>query len=152
MPSLRVAAKAALLFFSTASAHFVLVEPPSLEGTSLDNDKQDDAPCGALLPDLSKNTTVNFHVDGDFIALQSGHPQVNWLFRGTLEDKGSGNWEQLYPIFTQNGLGNYCQPVVTAPKEWVGKTGVIGIVSNAPDGLLYQVCASSATANALGNG
>ncbi|KAK5659777.1 hypothetical protein OQA88_988 [Cercophora sp. LCS_1] len=136
--SLRTAATAALLFFSTASAHFVLTSPTSLEGTTIDDDKEDNAPCGALLPDLSKNTTNTFHVDGDFIALQSGHPQVNWLFRGTLEDKGSGNWTQLYPIFTQNGLGNYCQPVVKAPKEWVGKTGVVGIVSNAPDGLLYQ--------------
>lgn len=31
-------------------------------------------------------------------------------------------------------------PSVTFPEEWAGKKGVIGIVSSAEDGQLYQVC------------
>ena len=138
MAPLRALATAALLFLSTANAHFLLLSPPSLEGDSINEDMEANAPCGATLPDLSKKSTTDFHVDGDFVALRLGHPQAKWLIRGTLEDKASGNWTQLFPIVIQAGLGNFCEPVVTAPKSWVGKTGVIGIVANAPDGTLYQ--------------
>ncbi|KAK0622422.1 hypothetical protein B0T14DRAFT_399971, partial [Immersiella caudata] len=131
-------ATAALLFLSSASAHFVLVEPPSLEGGSVNEDKQGTAPCGGTLPDLSKRAATDFYVDGDNIALRLGHPQAKWLIRGTLEDQASGNWTQLFPIVLQSGLGNFCEPIVTAPSSWVNKTGVIGIVSSAPDGTLYQ--------------
>ncbi|KAK1756453.1 hypothetical protein QBC47DRAFT_413007 [Echria macrotheca] len=138
MAPLRAIAAATLLFLSTVNAHFVLISPPSLEGTTVDEDKEGNAPCGADTADLSKKTTNSFHVDGDFIALLSGHPQINYLIRGTLEDKGSGNWTQLFPIFTQSGLGNFCEPSVSVPKEWAGKKGIIGVVADAPDGTLYQ--------------
>ncbi|KAK0639887.1 hypothetical protein B0T16DRAFT_337055 [Cercophora newfieldiana] len=138
MLPLRTVATSALLFLSAANAHFILLAPPSLEGSSLDDSKEANAPCGALVPDLSQKSATDFHVDGDFISLQLGHPQANWLFRGTLEDKASGNWTQLFPIVLQSGLGNFCEPIVTAPKSWVNKTGVIGVVANAPDGTLYQ--------------
>jgi hypothetical protein len=138
MAPLRTLAATALLSLSAANAHFVMVAPPSLEGGSVNEDKQGTAPCGGTLPDLSQRAATDFHVDGDSIALRLGHPQAKWLFRGTLEDKASGNWTQLYPIVLQSGLGNFCEPQVTAPKDWVNKTGVIGIVANAPDGTLYQ--------------
>jgi len=142
MAPLHALTAAALLFLSTTSAHFVLVNPPSLEGNSLDDEKEGNAPCGAIVPDLSQTTTNTFRADGDFVAVRSGHQQNNWLIRGTLEDKAAGNWTQLYPIFSQSGLGNLCQTSVSVPKEWIGKRGVIGVVANAPDGVLYQVCTS----------
>ncbi|KAK1833655.1 hypothetical protein QBC39DRAFT_44811 [Podospora conica] len=141
MAPLATIVAATLSLLSTASAHFVLLNPPSLEGSTLDDKKEGNAPCGALLPDLTQTPTYDFHVDGDFLSLQNGHPQSNWLFRATLEDKAAGNWSQLYPLVQQTGIGNYCQLMVTAPKEWVGKKGVIGIVGNAPDGMLYQCAA-----------
>jgi hypothetical protein len=149
MAPLRALATAALLFLSAANAHFVLLAPPSLEGDSINEDKEGNAPCGATLPDLSKRSATDFHVDGDFISLRLGHPQAKWLIRGTLEDKASGNWTQLFPIVLQSGLGNFCEPIVTAPQSWVNKTGVIGIVANAPDGTLYQVCALCTSANSV---
>lgn len=141
MAPLATIVAATLSVLSTASAHFVLLDPPSLEGTTLDDKKEGNSPCGALLPDLTQTLPNDFHVDGDFISLQNGHPQSNWLFRATLEDKAAGNWTQIFPIVQQTGIGNYCQVTVTAPKEWVGKKGVIGIVGNAPDGVLYQCAA-----------
>jgi len=138
MAPLRALATAALLFLSTANAHFVMVDPPSLEGGSVNEDKQGTGPCGGTLPDLSKRAATDFHVDGDSIALRLGHPQSKWLIRGTLEDQASGNWTQLFPIVLQSGLGNFCEPLVTVPGSWVNRTGVIGIVANAPDGTLYQ--------------
>lgn len=140
MAPFRTLTAAALLFLSAANAHFVLLNPVSLEGDNLDDEKEGNAPCGALVPDLSQKTTNTFHADGDFISLRSGHPQVNWLFRGTLTDKAAGNWTQLFPIVTQSGLGNFCEPSVAVPKDWVGKTGIIGAVAKGPDGILYQVC------------
>ncbi|KAK0712102.1 hypothetical protein B0H67DRAFT_444189, partial [Lasiosphaeris hirsuta] len=138
MAPLRSLVAATLLLLSAANAHFILNNPVSLEGGSIDEDKEGNAPCGADLPDLSKKTTNDFHVDGDFVSVRLGHPQGNWLIRATLDGKASGNWSQLFPIVTQSGLGDFCEPIVTAPKEWVGKTGVIGVAVKAPDGILYQ--------------
>ncbi|KAK0726722.1 hypothetical protein B0T26DRAFT_737679 [Lasiosphaeria miniovina] len=138
MAPLRSLVAAGLLFLSAANAHFLLLSPPSIEGSSIDEDKEGNAPCGADLPDLSANSTTDFHVGGDQVALQLGHPQANWLIRGTLDAKASSNWTQLFPIVTQSGLGNFCELSVAAPKEWVGQKGIIGVACNGPDGILYQ--------------
>ena len=134
---------AALLFLSSSNAHFILVHPQSIEGDSINEDREGNAPCGAVLPDLTKDTTNDFHVEGDLISVRLGHPQANYLFRATLEDKASGNWTQIFPIIMQSGLGTLCEPAVAVPKEWAGKKGVIGVAANAPDGILYQVRAIS---------
>ena len=125
------------------TAHFTINYPPSLEGASIDESKEGNAPCGAIVPSLSstdsKITVTDFHVDGDFISLHSGHPQYNWLFRASVQEVSDGNWTQLYPIFQQSGLGDLCSQRVTAPKAWVGKKGVVGVVGGSGDGTLFQV-------------
>ncbi|KAK3323053.1 hypothetical protein B0H66DRAFT_555731 [Apodospora peruviana] len=138
MAPLHTLVKATLLFFSTASAHFVLLNPPSLEGENIDEDKLANGPCGAITPDLAKNDATDFHVDGDFISVQLTHPQASWLFRGTVEETAKNNWTQLFPIVSQTGLGKLCEPAVTAPKAWIGKKGVIGVACKGEDGLLFQ--------------
>ncbi|KAK3940228.1 hypothetical protein QBC46DRAFT_314188 [Diplogelasinospora grovesii] len=138
MAPLRSLVSAALLFLSAANAHFLLLNPPSLEGTDVDEDKEPNAPCGADTPDLSKDNATDFHVGGDFISVQLAHPQANYMFRATLDSTASGNWTQLFPIVKQSGLGAFCEPVVTAPESWVGKKGIIGVACDAPDGVLYQ--------------
>lgn len=139
MAPIRSLLAAGLLFLSTANAHFALLQPTPLEGDDMNEGLEGNAPCGGGAADLSKNTATDFHVDGDSIVVQLGHPQGDYLFRATLDSKAAGNWTELYPIFTQNNRGNLCQPAVKAPKEWVGKKGFIGVACNAPDGLLYQV-------------
>ena len=37
------------------------------------------------------------------------------------------------------GVGDWCLTYFSAPREWAGSSGVIQIVDNAPDGMLYQV-------------
>ncbi|KAK3903187.1 hypothetical protein C8A05DRAFT_33087 [Staphylotrichum tortipilum] len=148
MAPIRSLLAAGLLFLSTANAHFELLQPPSLEGDKMNEELEGNAPCGGGVPDLSKNTATDFHVDGDSIAVLLGHPQADWLFRATLDSKAAGNWSELYPIFTQSGRGNLCQPTVKAPKEWVGKKGIIGVACNAPDGILYQCAAVNFVAGA----
>ncbi|KAK1777558.1 hypothetical protein QBC45DRAFT_330449 [Copromyces sp. CBS 386.78] len=124
------------------TAHFTINYPPSLEGSSIDESKEPNAPCGAIVPSLSstdsKYTVTDFHVDGDFISLHSGHPQYNWLFRASVQEVKEGNWTQLYPIVQQSGLGDLCSQKVTAPKGWVGKKGVVGVVGGSGDGTLFQ--------------
>ena len=50
-----------------------------------------------------------------------------------------GNWTALLPAVEQTGLGDFCEKQVTVPEGWAGKKGVIGVVQDAPDGVLYQV-------------
>ena len=63
-----------------------------------------------------------------------------WLFRATLDQTATkGNWTSLLPTVSQTGLGDYCERDVVVPSSWAGQKGVIGIVQDAPDGILYQV-------------
>ncbi|KAF7553815.1 hypothetical protein G7046_g6990 [Stylonectria norvegica] len=116
-------------------AHFELKYPTSI-GFSDDNESK--GPCGGFTPDFSSKDIVDFHVGGDALAMRLTHPQCNWLFRVTTDEKAEDDWEQLYPIVQQSGLGDYCQPLVTVPESYIGKKGVLSIVSSAVDGLLYQ--------------
>jgi hypothetical protein len=132
---------AATLLLSAANAHFSLEAPPPLEGDSMNEDLQPNGPCGGGVPDLSQNEATDFHVGGDAVALALGHPQANFLIRATLDSGAKGNWTQLFPIFMQSGRGNLCEPAVTAPEEWAGQKGFIGIACAAPDGMLFQCAA-----------
>ena len=125
---------ASLALMATATAHFNLNYPQT---SGFDEDKEDGGPCGGFTPDFTKST--DFHVGGDAIALTLGHPQSNWLFRATLDVSGASGWSKIFPIVQQSGPGKFCEPAITVPASYVGKRGVIGVVANAPDGLLYQV-------------
>lgn len=139
MAPLRSLVASALLFLSAANAHFDLTSPPPLEGDKVNKDLEGNAPCGGGVPDLAKSTATDFHVDGDAVAVLLGHPEANWLIRATLDSKAAANWTQLFPVVKQSGRGSFCEPAVSAPKEWAGKKGFIGIASKAEDGILYQV-------------
>lgn len=128
-----------LLLAATAHAHFKLNEPPSI---GFSDDDEGTGPCGSFTPDFSKDTITDFHVGGQPIAMLSTHPEVKWLFRATFDEKADGEWQQLYSIVDQQGIGDVCVPSVTAPDSWVGKTGVLSVVCDATDGLLFQVGAS----------
>jgi len=141
MAPIRSIVAATLLFLSAANAHFELLKPTPLEGDNMNEDLEPNAPCGGGSADLSKNTATDFHVDGDSVTVLLAHPQADYLFRATLDTHAAGNWTQLWPIFTHSGRGNFCEPAVTAPKEWAGKKGFVGIACNAPDGILYQCAA-----------
>jgi hypothetical protein len=137
MAPLQSLASATLLFLSVANAHFNLNAPPSF---GFDENKEDSAPCGGFTPNFDDKSKVSdFHVGGEPIGVKLGHTQANWLYRATLGGSDSKNWTQLFPIVQQSGLGFFCEPSVTAPEAWVGKQGILSVVADAPDGLLYQV-------------
>lgn len=145
-PLATTAAAALLLAASVVNAHFTLDYPVTI---GFDDDKEGTGPCGSFTPDFTKNTVTDFHVDGDNIATNLLHPQGTWLIRGTLDETAmSNNWTQLFPENMQTGLGKFCEPAIAVPASWAGKKGILGIVVDAPDGLLYQCAAVNFVAGA----
>lgn len=123
-------------------AHFTLNYPTTI---GFDEDKEDTGPCGSYTPDFSTDTVDDFYVGGDNVAVNLLHSQGNWLFRATLDTSVTTNdgdtWTQLFPIVQQSGLGKFCEPAIAVPESWAGQQGVVGVVVDAPDGLLYQCAA-----------
>ena len=119
-----------------STAHNVLHYPSTI---GFADDLEGTPPCGSFTVDFSKDNLTNFHVDGDFIYVTSVHPAATWLFRATLDQTASGNWTNLLPAVQQTGLGDFCETDIKVPSTWAGSKGVVGIVADAPDGILYQV-------------
>jgi hypothetical protein len=136
MASIKSIACAAFALLPVAHAHFNLNTPTS---AGFNDDEEGTSPCGAATLDFAKQTVSDFHVGGQPVGMLSTHTQTNWLFRATLDKTGSGNWTQLFPILQQSGTGKFCEKAIPAPESWVGKEGLLGVVANGPDGLLYQV-------------
>ena len=126
----------AVVLLGQSRAHFLLHSPPTI---GFDDSLEANPPCGSFTVDFSKDNVTDFHVGGDFVALTSIHPMATWLFRATLDQTASGNWTDLLPAVVQTGLGDYCETGIKVPSTWAGSKGVIGIVQDAPDGILYQV-------------
>lgn len=120
-----------------SAAHFLLNYPPTI---GFDDSLEGTAPCGSFSIDFATDNVTDFHVGGDALAMTSIHPQATWLFRATLgEAAAPGNWTILLPAIQQTGIGDYCEQDVTVPTNFAGQKGVIGVVQDAPDGILYQV-------------
>lgn len=126
--------------YAASSAHFILKYPETI---GFSDDEEGTSPCGGFTPDFSSDKVVDFHVGGEAIALRSTHQQVTWLFRVTTDQKAKSGWEQVFPIVQQSGLGDFCEPKIVVGSSYAGKKGVVNIVSNAPDGLLYQCVAAN---------
>ena len=133
-----------LLLAATATAHFTLNYPPA---AGFDEDKEASGPCGGNTFDFTKAT--DFHVGGDAVAITLAHPQANFLFRVTLDQTGASGWAQAFPIVMQSGLGDFCETAIVAPAAYAGKSGLLGVGVNAPDGLLFQVCFTFAAPSIL---
>jgi hypothetical protein len=116
------------------SAHFIVNAPAAL---GFNSQLQGTAPCGGF--SFVANGASDYHVDGEAIALQTLHAQSNIIYRATLDRTWASNWTVLFPIVTEYGLGNFCEPSIPVPASWVGQTGTLQVVQHAEDGLLYQV-------------
>ena len=123
-----------MLCIAPSMAHFLLHHPNTI---GFDDDNEGLAPCGGF--NVSFDNMTNYHVAGDYVYLTSIHPQANWLFRATLDVTAASNWTDLLPVIGQSALGDFCEPSVTVPAPWAGSSGIVQIVQDAPDGILYQV-------------
>ena len=123
-----------VLLAGQSCAHFVLHSPPTV---GFNDDNEGKAPCGGFNPPFKDPS--DFHVGGDAIALTTTHPTANWLFRASLDTDAAGGFTDLLPAVSQTSLGDFCEPDITVPSSWAGKSGVLQIVQDAADGILYQV-------------
>jgi len=138
LSSVTAVAFLALAMISPSAAHFMLNYPPTI---GFDDSLEGTPPCGSFTVMFSTDNVTDFHVGGNAIAVTSIHPQATWLFRATLDLNATTNWTSLLPAIQQTGLGDYCEPDVTVPSSWAGQKGVIGVVQDAPDGILFQCAA-----------
>jgi len=119
-----------------STAHFLLNYPPTI---GFDDALEATPPCGSFHVNFTTDNVTDFHVGGDSLAMTSIHPQATWLFRATLDQTAGGNFTTLLPADRQTGLGDYCERDVMVPASFAGSKGVIQVVQDAPDGILYQV-------------
>ncbi|KIW90061.1 uncharacterized protein Z519_09492 [Cladophialophora bantiana CBS 173.52] len=120
-----------------ASAHFILQYPTSL---GFDDGTEATAPCGGF--DVTFNSSDDSIPVGGFpVSMLSTHPAADWLFRVTLDQKAPFNWTNLLPVVSETGLGQFCLPQLVAPAEFAGNKGVVQVIQNGPDGILYQCAA-----------
>ena len=118
---------------SIVSAHFTLDYPPT---TGFDEDQEPNPPCGGFPPDLSNLTA--WPLSGGEISVDLHHPEALFLFRAQLV--GSDDWFNLSDgIVDMVGLGEGCIHSLPVPQNWSGMVGVIQVVGQPPDGILYQV-------------
>lgn len=124
-------------FVGSSTSHFLLNYPPTI---GFDDSLETTAPCGSFKVDFATDNVTDFHVGGDALAMTSIHPQATWLFRAAVGEAATPeNWTTLLPAVQQTGIGDYCEQDVTVPADYAGQKGVISVVQDAPDGLLYQV-------------
>jgi hypothetical protein len=124
------------VFIGQSTADFLLNYPPAI---GFDNGFEGTPPCGSFSVDFPTDNVTDFHVGGDALAMNSLSSKATWLFRATLDLTASGNLTTLLPAIAQTGLGDYCERDVMVPVSWAGSKGVLQVVQDAQDGILYQV-------------
>jgi hypothetical protein len=118
-----------------AAGHFLLNYPPSI---GFNDDMEGTGPCGGFTP-IFNDSLPSVTVGRFPVELRSTHPQADWLFRATLDKKAPFNWTNLLPVVTERGLGDFCIPNIKAPAEFAGQSGLIQVMQDAVDGILFQV-------------
>jgi len=122
--------------FSNVFAHFILQIPPNI---GFDDDNEPNGPCGGFTPSFSSGNITDFHVGGDTIMALGAHPTITYIFRATLTEDASGGWQPLTGSDIQVvGLNLACNPDVPAPPAFAGNKGIIQVIADSPDGILFQ--------------
>lgn len=128
-----------LLAFALAtrliSAHFVLQWPPT---AGFNDDNEPNGPCGGVTVTVN-SSSPQIQVERFAISILNTHPVGEWMVRGTTDTQEPFNFTDILPIINTTGIGAFCLSEVSAPREFAGKSGVIQVVDNGPDGILYQV-------------
>ncbi|TKA72133.1 hypothetical protein B0A55_06360 [Friedmanniomyces simplex] len=119
---------------SLISAHFILQWP---ETAGFDDDAEPQSPCGGATAILN-STSPQIHVEQFAISILSTHPEAEWQFRATTDTQPPYNFTDIVPVVNSTGIGSFCLPSMSAPAEFAGHPGVIQVIDNSVDGVLYQ--------------
>ena len=134
---MRAAILSTLAFTATlASAHFQVLYPP--QGRPFSDEQEATGPCGGPNPEVSDNS-ADVQVDRFALSIRSSHPEGHWSFRATTSTSAPFNFTDITPMVETMGVGDFCLTYLSVPSEWAGSSGIIQIVDNAEDGMLYQV-------------
>ena len=109
--------------------------PPA---AGFNEDKEPTSPCGGFTPTV-KGSTPDVQVDRFAISIQNVHPVGEWSFRGTTSTEAPYDFTEIVPVVNTTGIGVFCLDSISVPSGWAGKSGVIQVIDNSPDGVLYQV-------------
>jgi hypothetical protein len=128
-----------VLFSGLTTAHFILLWPPS---AGFDDAKEATSPCGSFTPKIN-DSIPDIQVDRFAVSIKNVHPVGEWSFRGTTDTMAPYNFTEIVPLVNSTGIGDFCLDNMRVPSDWAGKSGIIQVVDNSPDGILYQVCISN---------
>ena len=118
-----------------ASSHFVLLWPPA---AGFDEDKEPTSPCGGFTPSI-ESSTPDVQVDRFAVSIQNVHPTGEWSFQATTNTNAPYDFTEIVPVVNTTGIGTFCLDFMSAPSGFAGKLGILQVVDNSPDGVLYQV-------------
>lgn len=128
-----------LLFSTFATAHFILLWPPS---AGFDEDEEPTSPCGSFTPEVN-SSSPDLHVDKFAVSIQNVHPEGQWGFRATTDTEPPYNFVDIVPLVKTTAIGDFCLDEMSAPSNFAGKSGILQVVDNSADGILYQVSTQS---------
>jgi hypothetical protein len=129
----------ALATAGIAAAHFELLNPATM---GFDEDKEGTAPCGGeVYTDFSNATELT--MDKFSVLILSTHPEGDWTFSITTDLSPPYHFSQITPQVKTTGAGTFCLDHMSVPenleKQIVYKQGLLQVVDNSVDGMLYQV-------------
>src|SRR5579862_2125222 len=123
---------------SVATAHFSLEYPHGI-GPSDQLSNENVAPCGGFIVKFG-STIANFSVAGDWVEIDTKHPEA--LFRYRVASEDNKTWIDLNPPVHEVGIGKLCIKTGPANASFVGKRGVLQVVGDGHGGPLFQVSSS----------
>ena len=126
---------ATLAFTSLSSAHFILQWPPT---AGFDDDAEPDSPCGGATVQVN-SSSPKVQVDQFAVQIFSSHPEAQWAFRVTTNTTEPHSFTEIVPTINSTGAGNFCLRSMSVPSDLAGQAGIIQVIDNSPDGVLYQV-------------
>jgi hypothetical protein len=124
----------ALASAALTNAHFVLNWPPT---AGFDDDAEPTSPCGGASV-VVNSTSPQVQVDRFAVQIFSSHPAGSWQFLASTNTEEPYNFTSFASVNT-TGIGNFCLQDFAVPDEYAGKMGVIQVIDDSPDGILYQV-------------
>ncbi|QIX01143.1 hypothetical protein AMS68_006660 [Peltaster fructicola] len=122
-----------LALASCVSAHFNLIWPPT---AGFDDDVEGTSPCGGATV-MVNSSSPQVSVDRFAALIRNGHPTGSFAFLATTDTSAPYNFTLLQNV-SSTGLGTFCANYIHAPSSFAGKAGVIQVIDQSVDGVLYQ--------------
>lgn len=119
---------------SLSTAHFILHYPQT---AGFVDDNEPESPCGGATV-VVNDTAPEIQVGRFAMHIFSSHPAGSWLFAATTNTKPPFDFQEIVPRINTTGPGDFCLTEFHVPSDFAGKSGVIQVIDDSVDGVLYQ--------------